>query len=73
MIIIEAESTEDVIALLKKDVYYTKGVWDVDNVAVIPMKVSIIRSAGKDIMLTQTSMDAGNQPSSETSGQHISK
>jgi hypothetical protein len=70
MIIIEEKSVEDVIALLKRDVYYTKGVWDVDNVTVIPMNVSIIRSAGKDIMWTQNSMDGGNQP---ISGQHISK
>ena len=73
MIIIEAESTEDVIALLKKDVYYETGVWDVDNVTVIPMKVSIIRSDGKNTMWTQTSMDGGNQPCSKISSQHISK
>lgn len=36
-IVLVAESREEVIKILKDDVYAQKGVWDVDNVSFIPL------------------------------------
>ncbi|KAA8896532.1 hypothetical protein TRICI_006875 [Trichomonascus ciferrii] len=46
MLTIEAESKEKVIEILKQDVYYTSGVWDVDNAqifAVIFSKSTVVQ------------------------------
>jgi hypothetical protein len=74
VIIVEAESREDVINLLKEDVYYEEGVWDVDNVAIIPMKVSIMRAAlaDKNALWAKDSLDGGNQATPMGNGKQIS-
>lgn len=35
-----AEKREDVIELLKTDVYYTEGIWDIDSVRINPIGVA---------------------------------
>ena len=40
----EAHSREEVLKLLKADIYYKEGVWDVDNAKVIPMSLSVVRA-----------------------------
>ncbi|PNS20010.1 hypothetical protein CAC42_1457 [Sphaceloma murrayae] len=36
-----ADTKEEILARLKKDVYATSGVWDIDNVQIIPFKCAI--------------------------------
>lgn len=43
MLTIEAESKEKVIEMLKEDVYYTSGVWDVDNAQIFAVSIPIVR------------------------------
>jgi hypothetical protein len=46
----EGASRKEVVDILKEDIYYKQGVWDLENVKVIPMRLSIVRalqSAGK--------------------------
>jgi uncharacterized protein len=43
MIILEAESKEECLETLKKDIYYKNGVWDVDGAEIIPVKLAFIR------------------------------
>lgn len=43
MVVVEGDSSDEVVNILKKDIYYQQGVWDLDNVKVIPMELSIIR------------------------------
>lgn len=42
MITIEAESKDKVIEILKEDVYYTSGVWDVDNAQIFAVSTPIL-------------------------------
>jgi len=43
-VIVEAHSREQALKLLKEDIYYKEGVWDVDNAKVIPMSLSVVRA-----------------------------
>ncbi|KAK6461936.1 hypothetical protein DFJ63DRAFT_314565 [Scheffersomyces coipomensis] len=36
-----ADSREDVIAFLKKDVYYSTGIWDIENVIINPVGIVV--------------------------------
>lgn len=42
MIIYTGESVEDVRKIIKDDVYATSGVWDLENVQIIPVSFSLI-------------------------------
>ncbi|KAI5359899.1 hypothetical protein Slin15195_G117580 [Septoria linicola] len=42
----EADTKEEVMELVKSDVYYTKGVWDVEKIQIFPFK-SAVREALK--------------------------
>jgi uncharacterized protein len=41
VLLVVGETSEDIKELLRKDVYTTNGVWDLDNVQIIPVSVSI--------------------------------
>ena len=43
VLIMEADSKEECIAGMKKDIYYRSGVWNVDDATVTPMKLAFIR------------------------------
>jgi uncharacterized protein len=43
VIIMEADSKEECIKALKKDIYYETGVWDVDGAEIKPMKLGFVR------------------------------
>ena len=36
-----ANSKEEIIEFLKKDIYYEKGIWDIDSVVAHPMGVAV--------------------------------
>lgn len=36
-----ANSREEIIEFLKKDVYYREGIWDIDNVVINPIGVAV--------------------------------
>jgi hypothetical protein len=40
-VIVEADSKEAAIALLKQDIYYKSGVWDVDNAQITPAFLAV--------------------------------
>lgn len=71
-LITTAESREEVIEILKKDIYTTSGVWDIEKVRhsrrysffVLPIRVSTNCTTGSDL--------AGKQALDQfaTSGQH---
>jgi hypothetical protein len=44
----EAESRQAIIDLLKADIYYKEGVWDLDNVKIIPMSLVVVRGRGME-------------------------
>jgi hypothetical protein len=44
VIIIEADSKDEVRAALKKDIYFKSGVWNVDDAKITPMKLAFIRN-----------------------------
>lgn len=46
VIIIEAESRQAIIDLLKADIDYKEGVWDLDNFKITPMSLMIVRGRG---------------------------
>jgi len=46
-VIVEAHSRQEVLKLLKEDVYHKEGVWDVENAKVIPMSLSFVRADPK--------------------------
>jgi uncharacterized protein YciI len=39
-IVIQASSREEVVEILKQDIYAKSGVWDVDNVSLLPFSFS---------------------------------
>jgi hypothetical protein len=43
VLIVEADSREEIIEALKKDIYYKSGVWDVDGAKITPMKLVFVR------------------------------
>lgn len=40
----EAETKEECVAALKKDIYYESGVWNVDEAQITPMKLAFVKS-----------------------------
>ena len=40
-LVVVAETREEVIEFLKKDVYVSKGVWDIANVQIWPLKAAV--------------------------------
>jgi hypothetical protein len=40
----EADSKDEVITSLKKDIYFKSGVWNVDDAKITPMKLAFVRS-----------------------------
>ncbi|OXV11372.1 hypothetical protein Egran_00867 [Elaphomyces granulatus] len=40
-LLVVGETSEDIKELLRKDVYTTSGVWDLDNVQIIPFKTAL--------------------------------
>ncbi|KAG2420649.1 hypothetical protein HFD88_000262 [Aspergillus terreus] len=41
MLMVVAESKEEVMELIRKDIYSTSGVWDLENCQVIPFKSAV--------------------------------
>jgi len=41
VLLVVGETSEDIKELLRKDVYTTSGVWDLDNVQIIPFKTAL--------------------------------
>jgi uncharacterized protein YciI len=39
VMVFEVESREELDALLEKEIYYTAGVWDKDQIEIIPCKI----------------------------------
>ena len=39
----EADSKEECKMLLKEDIYYKSGVWDVEEAQITPMKLAFVR------------------------------
>lgn len=52
-VIIQANSPKEVLEILSKDVYVEKGVWDLDNVQIIPVSFSLL------FLLVQGGADEG--------------
>ena len=40
--VIVAESKDEILSLLREDIYAKSGVWDVDNVSILPERLAAI-------------------------------
>jgi len=42
IIVVEASSKEEIMEVLKRDVYYHNGVWDLDKAQITPLMIAIL-------------------------------
>ncbi|KAF2155576.1 hypothetical protein K461DRAFT_290595 [Myriangium duriaei CBS 260.36] len=40
-LMVQAETREEVVQILEKDIYATSGVWDVENAQILPFKTAV--------------------------------